>query len=184
MEFRILGPLEVIEEGQALDLGGHKQRALLASLLLHANKVVSTDRLVDALWEEEPPERAQKALQVYVSQLRKLLGKERIETKTPGYRLRAGDDELDLQRFEKLLEAGKARDALALWRGPPLSDFAFSRFAQAEIARLEELRLVCLEERLEADLASGRHAELVAELEALVQEHPLRERLRAQLMLS
>jgi DNA-binding SARP family transcriptional activator len=183
VEFRILGPLEVVENGKALDLGGQKQRALLAVLLLHAGEVVSGDRLIDALWAEEPPETGRKALQVYVSGLRKLLGRERIETRPPGYRLRLEQGELDLERFSALLEAGEARQALSLWRGPALSDLAYEPFAQAEIARLEELRLACLEQRIDQDLAAGQHAALVGELEALVQEHPLSERLRAQLML-
>ena len=150
MEFRILGPLEVTADGRALDLGGHKQRALLALLLLQANRVVSSDRLIEALWEEEPPGTAPKALQVHVSQLRKLLGRERLETRAPGYLLRVEPDELDLARFERLQRGGDgSTDALALWRGPPLADFAYQRFAEAEIARLEELRLACLEERIE-----------------------------------
>ncbi len=184
MEFRILGPLEVIEDGQALELGGQKQRALLAVLLLEANRVVSSDRLIQALWEEGPPETAQKALQVYVSQLRKTLGRERLETRAPGYLVRVEEGELDLERFQELRAEGKLAEALSLWRGPPLSDVAYQRFAQTEIARLEELRLACLEDRLEADLASGRHAELVGELEALAREHPLRQRPRGQLMLA
>jgi DNA-binding SARP family transcriptional activator len=184
MEFRILGPLEVAVDGRALDLGGHKQRTLLALLLLQANRVVSSDRLIDALWEEDPPETAPKALQVHVSQLRKLVGRDRLETRAPGYRLRVEPDELDLAHFERLQEEGRLDDALALWRGQPLADFAYQRFAEAEIARLEELRLACLEERIERDLAGGRHAELAGELDALVREHPLRERLRGQLMLA
>jgi DNA-binding SARP family transcriptional activator len=184
MEFRILGPLEVLEDGLTLDLGALKQRALLAVLLLSANRVVSSDRLISALWEDQPPETAQKALQVYVSQLRKVLGKERLETRAPGYLLRVEDGELDLDRFTRLSEEGKPEEALRLWRGPPLSDFAYQRFAHTEIARLEELRIGCLEERIERDLAQGRWAELTGELEALVSEHPLRERLRAQLMLA
>jgi DNA-binding SARP family transcriptional activator len=183
MEFRILGPLEVLEDGQQLDLGGAKQRALLAMLLLHANEVVSQDRLIEAVWEEQPPETAQKALQVYISRLRKTLGKERLETKARGYRLRVAEGELDLERFQFLAE-NEPREALALWRGPPLAEFAYQRFAQAEIARLEERRLVVLEERIEAELAIGRHADLVSELEAIVAEFPLRERPRAQLMLA
>jgi YVTN family beta-propeller protein len=183
MEFRILGPLEVLEDGRQVDLGGAKQRALLAILLLHANEVVSTDRLIDALWEEEPPETAQKALQVYVSHLRKALGRERVETKAPGYRLRAAEDEFDLERFQILAETDP-REALALWRGQALAEFAYHRFAQSEIVRLEELRLACLERRIEDDLEQGRQGALVGELERLVREHPLRERLRAQLMLA
>ena len=194
MEFRILGPLEVLDEELTLDVAGPKQRALLAVLLLNANQVVSKDGLIDSLWGDEPPSTASKAIQVYVSQLRRVLGKRRLETKAPGYLLRVRDDELDLYRFEMLREQAKDADektasallqeALALWRGPPLGEFAYDGFAGLEIARLEELRLICLEERIEADLALGRHAELVAEVEGLVAEHPLRERLRAQLMLA
>jgi predicted ATPase/DNA-binding SARP family transcriptional activator len=184
MEFRILGPLEVVENGQRLELGGGKHRALLAVLLLHANEVVSTDRLIDALWEQQSPDGGRKTLQVYVSQLRKALGKDRLQTQAPGYRLRVDRDELDLERFERLAGSGQIHDALALWRGPPLSEFAYQRFAQADIDRLEELRLACLEKRIAADLAGGRHAALVGELEALVKEHPVRERLREQLMLA
>lgn len=183
MEFRILGPLEVLEDGHPLPIGGHKQRALLVCLLLEANRVVSRDRLLEVLWEGEPPETGGKALQVYVSQLRKLLGRERVETQAPGYRLRLEEGELDLERFQRLRAQGKFAQALALWRGPPLAELAYRRFAQAEIARLEELRLTCLEERIDQDLAQGRHGELVGELEALVREHPLRERLRSRLML-
>lgn len=183
MEFRILGPLEVVEGERTVDLAGAKHRALLAMLLLHANEVVSSERLIDALWEEEPPETARKALQVYVSQLRRALGKNRVQTRSPGYLVRVEDGELDLTRFERLAKEGNPREALLLWRGPPLAEFAYVRFAQSEIARLEELRLTCLEARIEHDLAAGRHAELVGELEALVREHPHRERLRAQLML-
>src|SRR5712691_8366573 len=131
MEFRILGPLEVIEDGQALDLGGQKQRALVAALLLTANEVVSSDRLIDALWSERPPETAAKALQVYVSQLRKTLGRARVETKAPGYLLRVEKGELDLDRCRSLAEEGKPKEALALWRGPALSDLAYEPFAHA-----------------------------------------------------
>jgi DNA-binding SARP family transcriptional activator/class 3 adenylate cyclase len=184
MEFRILGPLEVHSNGQALDLGGAKQRALLAVLLLHANQVVSQDRLVDALWEGDPPESAHKALQIYVSGLRKLLGKERLQTRPPGYLVCVEDDELDLGRFRRLRDEGRAADALALWRGPPLADFAYQHFAQAEIVRLEDQRLACVEERIDHELAAGRHAALTGELEALVAENPLRERLRGQLMVA
>jgi class 3 adenylate cyclase len=184
MDFRILGPLEVVEDGRALDLGGAKQRALLALLAIHANRVVARDQLIEALWDEEPPETAGKALQVYVSQLRKLLGRERLETKSRGYLLRLEPDELDLARFQRLHESGRPDEALSLFRGDPLADFAEQRFAQAEIARLQELRLSCLEQRIERDLAQGRHAELVGELDALTREHPLREHLRAQLLLA
>ncbi len=184
MEFRVLGPLEVVEGGRAVDLGGAKQRALLALLAINANRVVSRDRLVEALWEGEPPETAGKALQVYVSQLRKQLGRERLETGPSGYLLRLAPDELDLARFQRLHESGRPDAALALWRGDPLADFAEQRFAHAEIARLQELRLSCIEQRVEHDLVEGRRGELVGELDALVREHPLREQLRAQLMLA
>ena len=187
MEFRILGPLEVISDGQALDLGGAKQRALLAVLLLNPNEVVSRDRLIDALWEENPPDTAQKALQVHVSRLRRLLGGDRIVTRAPGYAIRVDQDELDAERFERLVGEGGGRqlaEALALWRGPPLDDVAHTRFARQEIGRLEERRLAVLEERIDGDLALGRQADLIAELESLVAEHPLRERFRAQLMLA
>ena len=184
MEFRILGPLEAISNGQALDLGGAKQRALLAVLLLHANEVVSQDRLIDALWEDGAPEAAHKSLHVYVSGLRKLLGKERVQTKSPGYLLHVEDGELDRERFRRLREQGSPAEALALWRGPPLSDFAYQRFAQTEVARLEDERVACVEEHIERELTAGRHAELTGELEALVADNPLRERLRAQLMIA
>jgi DNA-binding SARP family transcriptional activator len=184
MEFRILGPLEVSSEGRLVDIDSAKQRALLAVLLLEANSVVSTDRLIEALWEDDRPETAQKALQVHVSGLRKALGKERVVTREPGYRLLVEEDELDLARFGRLREEGKPAEALALWRGPALSDFGTSRFAQSEIARLEDARLGCLEERIEQDLRAGRHAELTGELEGLVKDHPLRERLRALSMLA
>ena len=195
MEFRVLGPLEVVEHGSPLPLGGARQRALLALLLTRANEVVSTDRLIDELWGERPPRGAANALQYHVSRLRKQLGgAHAIVTKEPGYLIRVGPDELDLLRFERLVEegqrsspeaaAGLLRRALALWRGPALADVAHEAFAQAEILRLEELRLVALEQRIDADLALGRDAELVAELEALVRQHALRERLRAQLMLA
>jgi DNA-binding SARP family transcriptional activator/class 3 adenylate cyclase/tetratricopeptide (TPR) repeat protein len=184
MEFRILGPLEVLDNGRVVDVGAAKQRALLAVLLLNANRVVSTDSLIEALWGERPPATAQKALQVYVSQLRKAVGRDRILTRSPGYELGVGPGELDLERVETLAAEGKLEQALTVWRGSPLAEFAYEPFAQAEIARLEELRVTCLEQRIERDLADGRHAALVGELEALVREHPLRERLRAQLMLA
>ncbi len=194
LEFRILGPTEVWNEDQQLQLGGPKQRAVLAVLLLEAGRVVSTDRLIDLLWGEEPPTTAATSLQNFVSQLRKVLGAETLATKPPGYQLQITWDQLDLERFRRLVEAArtgppeersaKLRDALALWRGPPLADFAFEAFAQNEIGRLEELRLAALEERMQADLEAGQHAELVGELEAVVREHPLRERPRAQLMLA
>ena len=193
MEFRILGPLEVVEQGRALPLGGARQRALLALLLTRANEVVSADRLIDELWGAQPPRTAANALQYHVSQLRKALAPhEAIVTQEPGYVIRVGPDELDLLRFELLVEearqaapelaARRLREALDLWRGPPLADLAHESFAQTEILRLEELRLAALERRFDADLALGRFAELVGEVQVLVREHPLRERLRAALM--
>jgi DNA-binding SARP family transcriptional activator len=184
MEFRILGPLEIRDEGQVVEVGAGKPRALLAILLLNANRVVSSDVLIEALWGERPPSTASKALQVYVSQLRKALGRERIVTTSPGYELRLEPDELDLDRFERLVADARYIEALALWRGAPLADFAYEPFAQSEIARLDELWAGTVESRLEADLAAGRHATVVAELEALVGQYPLRERFRAQLMLA
>ena len=194
MEFRLLGPLEVVEGDRSLPLGGHKQRSLLAVLLLHANEVVSSERLIDDLWGEAPPATAAKSVQVYVSGLRKQLGEGRLVTRTPGYVLRVDPSELDVARFERLVaEARSARperaaeklyDALALWRGPPLADLAYEPFAQEEITRLEELHLGAVEQRIDAELATGRHADVVAELEALIGRHPLRERLRGQLMLA
>jgi DNA-binding SARP family transcriptional activator len=164
-------------------------------LLTRANEVVSTDRLIDELWGAQAPKTAMNALQYHVSQLRKSLApSEAIVTQEPGYLIRVSADELDLLRFERLLEQAQQsppelaarllRDALGLWRGPALADLAHESFAQAEILRLEELRLVALERRIDADLALGRHAELVGELEVLTREHPLRERFRAQLMLA
>jgi DNA-binding SARP family transcriptional activator len=200
MDFGILGPLEVSDEGRVLPLGGSKQRALLALLLLHANQVVSSDRLIDELWGEEPPESGTAALQVRISKLRKALGAggEAIMTRTPGYVINVGSDRLDLQRFERLVSeaerdlqggdsaqaSSKLADALSLWRGAPLADLAYESFAQPAIARLEELRLVAQELRSEAELALGRHNEVVGELDALVAAHPLREGLRRQLMLA
>jgi DNA-binding SARP family transcriptional activator len=193
-DFRILGPLEVVDEHGPLQLGGQKQRAVLALLVLEANRVVSVDRLIDALWGEHAPRTAMTSLQNFVSQLRKLLGAEVLETRMPGYRLRVAPGELDVDRFRQLCEEARGldveerrarlRDALALWRGAPLADFEFEAFAQGEIARLEELRLAALEDRLEADLDAGLDAQLVGELESLVATHPLRERLRAHLMLA
>jgi DNA-binding SARP family transcriptional activator len=194
MDFRVLGPFEVAGDEGTLALGGTKQRSVLAVLLLHANQVVSTDRLIDALWGASPPFTSAKTVQVYVSRLRKAIGDNRLVTRAPGYVLYVDPEESDLARFEQLVAearrappenaSAKLRDALALWRGPPLADLAYEEFAQAEIARLEEMRLGAIEQRLEADLALGRHDELVAELETLIAHHPLRERFRYQLMLA
>jgi DNA-binding SARP family transcriptional activator len=194
MDFRLLGPLEVSEHDRTLALGGAKQRSLLALLLLRANELVSTDHLMDQLWSASPPITAGKSVQVYVSRLRKVLGDGRLTTHGRGYALHVEPSELDLARFERLCAearqaapdaaARKLRDALALWRGPALADLAYEPFAQVEIARLEEMRLAAVELRIDADLALGRHAELIGELEALVARQPLRERLRLQLMLA
>jgi DNA-binding SARP family transcriptional activator len=193
-DFRILGPLEVSDETGQLLLGGLKQRAVLAMLLLEPGRVVSVDRLIDALWGEHPPRTAATSLQNFISQLRKSLGAEVLETKTPGYRLRVRPGELDLDRFRVLVEsargadppnrAEKLRHALALWRGPALADLAYEAFAEPHVAYLEELRLATLEERIDADLALDAHGELIGELEGLVEEHPMRERLRGQYMLA
>ena len=186
MEFRILGSLEAADGARGMALGGAKQKAVLAILLLHPGEPVSVDRLVDELWGEEPPDTAVKTVQVYVSRLRKELGDGVLLTRGGGYVLDIEPDQLDAARFERLAAAGRerlehgeatiARDllqrALDTWSGPPLADFAYEQFAQAEIARLGELRLLTLEERIEADLALGRHASLVPELETLVREHP------------
>jgi YVTN family beta-propeller protein len=197
-EFRVLGSLEVVDQDGALALGPPQQRALLAVLLLHRGEAVSSDRLIDEIWGERPPASANKLVQGYVSNLRKTLGNGMLITEGRGYALRLEPGGLDVDRFETLvaqgrhaLEEGDAltagavlREALALWRGPPLADFAYEPFAQSEIARLEEARLAALEDRIDADLASGEHTRLVGELEALVREHPVRERLRGQLMLA
>ncbi len=195
MEFAILGRLEVLDGDRDLTPGRAKQRALLAMLLLHPNQLVAIDRLVEALWGEAPPATAANALQGHVAALRKLLGAARIETRAPGYLLRLDPGELDLARFESLVAEARRRvepeerslrlgQALALWRGDALADLRYESFAQREIARLAELRLTALEDRVDADLAQGRHDELVGELEALVAEHPFRERLRGQSMLA
>jgi DNA-binding SARP family transcriptional activator len=196
MDFRILGPLEVTDGDATVALGGLRQRTLLAILLLNANEVVSADRLIDELWGEHSPESGRSALQVRVSQLRKALGEGGLQllTRVPGYVLELDRDQLDLHRFERLVRdaaaaeppvaAEKLREALALWRGPPLADLMYESFAQAAVGRLEELRLGAVEKRIDADLALGRHADLVAEVEELVAENRLREHLRAQLMLA
>jgi predicted ATPase/DNA-binding SARP family transcriptional activator len=197
-QFTLLGPLSVRRGGEPTAIGGQKPRALLAALLLEPNRVVSRDQLIDALWGETPPDTARNTIQVYVSQLRKLLPEGMLETAPPGYRLTVDPESVDLFRFVRLCEEGRTRlakgdaagaaetlrAALDLWRGAPLADFAWEPFAHAEIARLEELRLAALEDRIDADLALARHGQLIPELELLVTEEPLRERLRAQLMLA
>src|SRR3954452_13399181 len=197
MDFRILGPLEVVAPDGPVSLGGAKQRALLAMLVLSEGEVVSTDHLIDALWDEQPPDTARKALQVHVSQLRKLLGSPLISTRPHGYALELDSHGLDLTRFRLLQDEARtvgasdparARqllgEALALWRGAPLADFTYAPFAQAAIARLEEMRIAAIEDRLAADVALGRNSDAIAELEALIVSHRHRERLRGQLMLA
>jgi DNA-binding SARP family transcriptional activator len=194
MEFAILGPLEARDGHAPVELGPPRQRALLALLLLRRNELVPQEVLIEELWPGGPPGTAAKIIQLYVSDLRKTLDPERrlLVTQRPGYRLVLEPEQLDAARFERLAAearglppeeaSARLREALALWRGPALADFGYEPFAQAEIARLEELRLATLEDRIEADLVLGRDAEVVAELEGLVARHPLRERLRAQLM--
>jgi DNA-binding SARP family transcriptional activator len=183
-----------VDDQGPLKLGGLKQRALLAMLLLNAGRVVPTDTLVDQLWAERPPRTAVTSLQNFLSQLRKLLGPEAVLTKPPGYLLRVERDQIDAFRFERMIDQArslqpaerkqKLEEALALWRGSALADFTFEPFAHAEIRRLEGLQASALEERIDADFECGRHSELIGELEALVAAHPLREALRAQLMLA
>jgi DNA-binding SARP family transcriptional activator len=192
MDFHLLGPVEVVDDGRAIPLGGSKQRALLALLALQAGRAVSPDRLIDELWGSRPPATAAKALQVHVSRLRSSLAADVIQTRADGYALAADPDRVDAIRFERLIAAApRAADvaravehALALWRGTPLADLAHEPFARPHIARLQELRLRALELRTEALLARGRHDELIAELEALIAQEPYRERLRAQLMIA
>jgi YVTN family beta-propeller protein len=205
MEFHILGPVEVVDHGRPLALGPSKQRALLALLLLHVNEVISRDRLIEDLWGERAPETAATALHGYVSHLRKVLepgngggGRRRLVTRAPGYLLELDPEQIDLKRFELLarrgqraLAAGDTRaaaatlaKALSLWRGPPLAEFSSAPFAVAESLRLQELHVSTIEERIDADLALGRHDHLIGELEALTAEHPFRERVHAQLMLA
>jgi DNA-binding SARP family transcriptional activator/predicted ATPase len=197
MEFRVLGPLEGSGRGRAVSLGPRKQRALLARLLLDANRTVAVERLLDDLWGDDLPESAVKMVQVYVSGLRKVLPDGMLCTRPPGYALEVDPEAIDLHRFERLRaeasaaiaagapgEAARAlHQALGLWRGPALAEFN-EPFAVHERGRLEELRIACLEERIDADLALGRHADVVPELESLVSQEPLRERLRGQLMLA
>jgi DNA-binding SARP family transcriptional activator len=198
VEFRILGTFEVWHEGRPVHVEGAKERALLAFLSLHAGEPVSVDRLIDELWGDSPPATARKSVQVRVAGLRRALPGNVLVTRGDAYLVRLEPNQLDLQRFEQLLSDGSdalaagdpaaARatldEALALWRGPPLADFAYESFAQGAIARLEEMRVHALELRIEAQLELGVHARVILELEALVAAHPFRERLRAQLMLA
>ena len=199
MEFRILGPLEVISPNGVVVLPGHRLRALLAIFLLHPNDAISSDRLAQALWGEDAPATSPTTVRVNVSRLRRALDgdADRLTTSSAGYRLRVRPGELDNERFSELVDTARSalpadpdaassalREALALWRGSPLADLASESFAQAAIARLEDERLDALELRIAADLALGRHEELVAELQALADQAPQRERLHAQLMLA
>ncbi len=197
VDFGVLGALEVLQDGRPVRVQGRKPRALLAMLALHPGVVVSAERLAEGLWGEQPPVSTAATLQVYVSQLRKVLGAHMIQTRPPGYVLAVEPERVDAVRFERLVAEGRSlaesdpaagverlSQALSLWRGPVLADFAFEDFARSEIARLEELRLVALEERFQAELALGRHVQLVGSLRALVEEHPLREGLWAQLVLA
>lgn len=194
LEFRILGPLEVLRDGVAVPFAGRNQRALLALLLLHARETLSTERLVDHLWGEHPPRTATTSLQNAVSQLRKLLGPGVLSTRASGYTLEVDSAAFDLTRFETLVKTARGspaaeraallREALGLWRGPALADLESETFAQGEIQRLEGLRLAALEERLEAELDIRPDGELVTQLETLVRDNPLRERPRALLMLA
>ena len=204
MEYRILGPLEVFHAGAVVHVGGPRHRKLLAALLVEAGEVVPTERLINALWGEDPPASAPAMLHVRVAELRAAMrgvgmsGSECIVTQHPGYRLEVGADALDSRQFERLAAAGrnalaigdhagaavKLAEALALWHGPPLGEVADEPFARGEVTRLEALRLQAVEDRLETDLALGRHGDVITELEALVTEHPLRERFWAQLMLA
>jgi DNA-binding SARP family transcriptional activator len=194
LEFRILGPLEVWDGEKTLELGGQRQRSLLALLAIHVGEVVPSERLITYLWGETPPPTAATSLQNAVSQLRKALGPDAVETRTPGYALNAAKDAVDARRFERLVNEARAaeperrsaliQDALSLWRGEPLADFPYESFAQDEAARLEELRLTAVETRIESELEQGAAADLVGELEQLVRDNPLRERPRGQLMLA
>jgi DNA-binding SARP family transcriptional activator/WD40 repeat protein len=198
VEFRILGPLEVVHDGESCILGAVQQRALLAVLVLHRGEAVSMDRLIDELWGERAPATAAKIVQGHVSHLRRTLGDGVIVTQGRGYRLAVAPEQVDVGRFDSLSAEGRraladgdaalarARlgSALGLWRGEPLADFADEPFAQTAIARLQEARLAALEDRIDADLAAGRDGELIAEIESLAAANPLQERLRGQLMLA
>ena len=194
MEFLLLGPLEVHSARERLPLGGPRQRALLADLALHAGSVVSMDTLLDDLWSGEPPPTAEAVIQNGIARLRRVLGRETIETRTPGYVLQVDPGAIDAHRFERLVRDARPlpptersaalRDALALWRGPAFADLAYESFLQEEIARLEELRLTALEDRLEAEIELGRHDAAVSDASALSAQHPSRERLCRVLMLA
>ena len=188
MQITLLGPVEASSVSGRVALGGPKPRALLAMLALDAGSPVSAERLVDGLWGEEPPATAAKMVQLYVSQLRKAMAahgeREAIATRGRRYELQLGRERVDVARFERLLAQGAAREALGLWRGPALADVADEPFAAAEIRRLDELRASAVEVAIDQDLDAGRHREVLPELEALLAQEPLRERLHAQRMLA
>jgi DNA-binding SARP family transcriptional activator len=202
MDFRILGPIEALDDGERVALGGAKRRAVLALLLLHANETLTTDRLVDELWGERQPASAAKTVQVHISRLRRVLAEagaaDLLVTRQNGYELVVDPERIDARRFERLVSQGRSElsagdpraalevleRAISLWRGPPLADLAYEPFVQGEAARLEDLRLGALEQLVEAKLGAGRHLEVIGLLEALVDEHPYREHLWAQLMLA
>jgi DNA-binding SARP family transcriptional activator len=193
-DFRILGTLEVIGVDGPVALGGPRQRALLAALLLRVGRVVPTEQLVDELYGAEPPKTAIASLQNSVAALRKALGPDVLVTRSPGYVLTLLPEQIDARRFEQILADARAASAeerrallvraLDLWRGPPLAEFAFEEWAQTEARRLDELRAVAVEERIATEVELGRAADVVPELESLVRQHPLRERLRELLMLA
>ena len=197
LEFRLLGPLEVTDGGRPVTLGGPRQRLVLAHLLLSANRIVTMEELIERVWDEEPPHAARNTIQSYVSHLRAVLGAERIEGRTPGYVVHAEPEELDVLRFEQLLRRSRRQlptepreavttidEALELWRGSPLSDLADSPSLTGEIARLQELRTAAVEDLVAARLSMGEHAEVLPDLERMVAEHPLRERLWTHLVLA
>ncbi len=186
IDLRLLGPIEARRDERPVALGAPKQRAVLAMLALEAGRTVSADRLAEGLWGEKPPASAPKMVQLYVSQLRRLLDGDGAEivTRGRGYELRLTDGAVDAVEFERLLEQDRPRDALALWHGEPLADVADEPFAAAEIRRLGDLRVHAAEQAIDADLEAGRHDEVIGELDALIDEHPLRERLHAQRMLA
>ena len=202
MEFRVLGPLEVLDGRRTLPLGGAKQRVTLAILLLHRNEAVSRARLVEGVWGDSPPASAAHSIESYISRLRKVLGEgdtpARLLTRSPGYLLRVDEGELDLQRLEALMDQGRRalssgdpsaaasafREGLALFRGAPLEDLQYAPFHRAEVGHLDDLRLAAIELRIDAELALGEHSDVIGELSALIAKHPLRERFWEQLMLA
>src|SRR3954467_11214334 len=188
MDISVLGPMEAGAGGRPLSLGGGKPRALLAMLALQAGSPVSTDHLIEGLWGESPPATATKMIQIFVSQVRKALDASgdagRLLTRGRGYELRIAPDDVDALRFERLLAAQAPREALALWRGPPLEELSGEPFAAAEVRRLQERRLAAMWQAIEQDLAAGRHREVIGELDALVAQEPLNERFHGQRMLA